>query len=172
MTATPRHPTSQHPTSGPQRKRKRKKRAEPLPFVSVLITTGVLIVVAAVAFWVITSIAIRTNDNTASGLSAVAPVAAVKTAQMAAFDATGSYLSIDALIEQGYLDEPTAGDQAPTVRDVVMVLGGQCFVEAIRSKSGDLYYNTSKIGSSKQLSGNDRQDSNWCAPFPDVPRLP
>ena len=58
------------------------------------------------------------------------------------------------------------GGGTPTVRDVAVGLGDDCFVEAIRRQSSSLYYNTSRIGRSKQISENDIPDTTWCAPFP------
>ncbi len=156
-------------SSQPEKKRRARRNPDSVPVLSILIRVVGVAAVIAIAFWVVTSIGIRTTANSDADFTAVTALNDVKTAQTASLNATGEYQSVDGLISGGFLKAPAAGATAPTVDDVKVALGDKCFVITVRSASKDVYYNWSEPRSSKKLDPNDPPDTSWCAPFPMPP---
>lgn len=144
----------------------RRRTVDRIPVASILLRVLGITAVVGIAFWVITAIGIRTNQNSEADLAAVSVLNDVKAAQEESFTATGEYLTIDALISAGFLTAPAADATAPTVEDVNLAVGDDCFVIAVRSASDDVYYNWSQPRSSKKLDPDNPPDTAWCAPFP------
>ena len=143
-----------------------RRNPDRVPGLSILFRVLGVAAVIAIGFWVITSIGIRTSQNSNDDLSAVSVLNDVKAAQESAHAATGDYVAIDQLISDGYLTAPSTGTAPPTIEDVAQALGDDCFIIAVRSASNDVYYNWSEPRSSKKLDPNDPPDTSWCAPFP------